>query len=124
VPTVISYNPTDREKFTWGAQKHGSEVVQGVKLLLDPNQPRPFYLPESTAKTDLKKLGKPAVDVAADFMRAMYEHAMSKIKSKYPIQYLETCQQEFVLTVPAVWSDKAKDTTLKACFSQPNSSRQ
>ena len=120
VPTVISYDPNNKEVFTWGAQKHGNDAVQGVKVLLDPDQPRPFYLPESTAKTDLKKLGKPAVDVAADFMGAIYKHAMSKIASNYPIQYVETCRQEFVLSVPAVWSDKAKDTTLKACLSPPN----
>jgi hypothetical protein len=81
--------------------------------LLDPNQGRPIYLPESTAKSDLRQLGKPAVDVAADFIGAMYQHAMLKIESKMPKEYLDMCQKKFVLTVPAVWSDKAKDATKK-----------
>jgi hypothetical protein len=72
-----------------------------------------MYLPESTAKSDIKRLGKPPVDVAADFIGAMYKHAMARIESRVPKEYLGICQKQFVLTVPAVWSDKAKDTTLK-----------
>ncbi|TVY51093.1 Heat shock 70 kDa protein 12B [Lachnellula cervina] len=112
VPTLISYD--GKGAFTWGGQKHKGDVVQGVKLLLDPDQPRPLYLPESTAKSDLKRLAKPPVEVAADFIKAMYQHAMMKIESQIPQEYLRMCQKEFVLSVPAVWSDKAKDTTLKA----------
>ena len=117
VPTVICYDPQDRRNFTWGGQRHKSEAVQGVKLLLDPDQSRPIYLPESTAKSDFRQLGKPAVDVAADFIGAMYRHAMSKIESKMPKEYLDMCQKKFVLTVPAVWSDKAKDATMKVVLS-------
>ncbi|CZT11384.1 related to hsp70 protein [Rhynchosporium agropyri] len=114
VPTIICYNNDDNSDFTWGAQKHKNDVVQGVKLLLDPHQTRPLYLPESTAKADLKRLGKPAVEVAADYMGAIFKHAMKKIETSIPSEYLQVCQKQFVLTVPAVWSDKAKDTTLKA----------
>ncbi|KAG4434043.1 hypothetical protein IFR05_010465 [Cadophora sp. M221] len=113
VPTVICYGGSSTKEATWGAQKHTGDVVQGLKLLLDPDQLRPLYLSESTAKTDLKRLGKPAVDVAADFISAIYKHAMKKIESSIPSAYLMMCQKEFVLTVPAVWSDRAKDTTLK-----------
>ena len=100
--------------FHRGAQKHKSDKIAGVKLLLDPDQPKPIYLPQSTAKADLKQLGKPAVDVAADYIEAVYKHAMTKIEAMVPHDYLAMCQKQFVLSVPAVWSDKAKDTTLKA----------
>lgn len=116
IPTVICYDPENQDGFTWGAQKHKTETVAGVKLLLDPDQPRPLYLPESTAKADLKRLGKPAVDVAADYIGAIYKHALEKIEAKVPAEYLLMCQKQFVLSVPAVWSDKAKDTTLKVCI--------
>ncbi|KAF2103534.1 hypothetical protein NA57DRAFT_53054 [Rhizodiscina lignyota] len=33
---------------------------------------------------------------------------------KVPKHYLETLAKQFVISVPAVWSDKAKDTTLRA----------
>ncbi|KAH9205472.1 Hsp70 family protein-like protein [Leptodontidium sp. 2 PMI_412] len=114
VPTVTCYGDSSTNNTTWGAQKHKGDIVQGLKLLLDPDQPWPLYLPESTAKTDLKCLGKPAVEVAADFLSAIYKNTMNKIESSIPMEYLMMCQKEFVLTVPAVWSDKAKDTTLKA----------
>jgi hypothetical protein len=110
---VICYDSDDKDSFTWGAQKHKSDTVAGVKLLLDPDQPRPLYLPESTTKADLKRLGKPAVDVAADYIGALYKHAMSEIEKKVPRDYVLMCQKQFVLSVPAVWSDKAKDTTMK-----------
>jgi hypothetical protein len=113
VPTIISYDEKDKKKFTWGEMKHKDGVVAGVKLLLDPDQPRPIYLPESTAKTDLRKLGKPAVEAVADFIGAMYKHAMAQIETQIPLDYLVLCQKKFILSVPAVWSDKAKDTTLK-----------
>ncbi|KAM3079042.1 hypothetical protein ACMFMF_003971 [Clarireedia jacksonii] len=114
IPTVICYDPDDKTQFTWGAQKHKTDTVAGVKLLLDPDQPRPLYLPESTAKADLKRLGKPAVEVAADYIGAIYKHALEKIEAKIPAEYMLMCQKQFVLSVPAVWSDKAKDTTLRA----------
>jgi hypothetical protein len=120
VPTLISYG--DNGDFAWGGQKHKSEIVQGVKLLLDPDQPRPIYLPEPIAKSDIKRLAKPPVDVGADFIRAMYQHAMAKIESQIPAGHLRMCQKKFVLLVPAVWSDKAKDITLLVLHTSSKSS--
>jgi molecular chaperone DnaK (HSP70) len=121
VPTVICYDPENKNSFTWGGMKHKESAVQGVKLLLDPDQPRPIYLPESTAKSDLKRLGKPPVDVAADFIGAVYKHALAKIEASVPLDYLLMCQKQFVLSVPAVWSDKAMNTTLMVCINEDSS---
>jgi hypothetical protein len=79
----------------------------------------PAYLPASSAKETLSHLGKPAVDVAGDFIGAIYRHAMSRIETAIPVEYLDICQKQFVLSVPAVWSDKAKDLTMKVRL--PNS---
>ncbi len=87
-------------------------AVQGVKLLLDPDQPKPLYLPAGNIKNDLRKLPKDPIDVASDFIGAIYKHALARIETSVPKDYLELCQKQFVLSVPAVWSDKAKD---KAC---------
>ncbi|KAF8861505.1 Hsp70 family protein-like protein [Acephala macrosclerotiorum] len=114
IPTVISYDPNDNTRFTWGTQKHNSDVLQGIKLLLDPDQPRPIYLPELNVKSDLQRIGKTALDITADYMGAIYKHAMYVIRSKVSVDYLDVCQKQFVLSVPAVWSDKAKDVTLQA----------
>ena len=86
--------------------------MEGVKLLLDPTQETPLYIPETKTAAELKKLGKPAVNVATDYISAIYEHALAKIAAKVPADYLQMCQKKFVVTVPAVWSDKAKSATL------------
>jgi hypothetical protein len=118
VPTLICYDPNNKKKFSWGGQVDWkSDSIQGVKLLLDPDQERPLYLPTGNIKSDLKKLPKAPVEVAADFIGAIYAHAISKIETVMPKDYLLICQKQFVLSVPAVWSDKAKDTTLRVWYS-------
>ena len=102
-----------RTPFAWGAQRHHHPRMEGTKLLLDPGQEMPVYVPVSNTAAQLRRLGKPAVEVAADCMAAIYMHAMSKIESKMPVDYLQMCRIKLVVSVPAVWSDKAKDTTIK-----------
>ncbi|RBA12608.1 hypothetical protein FPRO05_04058 [Fusarium proliferatum] len=115
VPTAILYDPRDSRNFKWGGQlTWRDDHVQGVKLLLDPKQTRPSYLPSSSANREKRRLPKDVVDVVADFMKAMYEHALEQIASKVPRDYLDLCEKSFVLTVPAVWSDKAKEKTIQA----------
>ena len=110
---MISYDPDNKHAFTWGAQRHKHAKIEGIKLLLDPEQETPIYLPASNTAAELRKLGKPAVEVATDYINSVYKHAMNKIESKWPADYLSMCQKKFVVSVPAVWSDKAKDTTMK-----------
>ncbi|EXM19166.1 hypothetical protein RAB80_011500 [Fusarium oxysporum f. sp. vasinfectum] len=115
VPTAVAYDPEDNSSFKWGGQlTWRDDHVQGVKLLLDPDQTKPSYLPSNNIKSELKKLPKDAVDVAADFIGAIYRHSILKIESRVPRDYLALCQRSFVLSVPAVWSDKAKERTLQA----------
>ncbi|KAG5812763.1 hypothetical protein H9Q74_004114 [Fusarium xylarioides] len=115
VPTAIAYDPDDSSEFKWGGQLSWREDhVQGVKLLLDPKQTRPPYLPSTNVKSEMKRLPKSAVDVAADFIGAMYSHALERIGSRVPRDYLDLCEKTFVLSVPAVWSDHAKESTIQA----------
>lgn len=115
VPTLILYDEKDPSKFKWGGQVDWRDpAVHGVKLLLDPDQPKPAYLPIASLKDDIKRLPKDPVNVAADFLGAIYKHALTKIESAGVRDYFNFCEKEFILSVPAVWSDKAKDLTLKA----------
>lgn len=83
-----------------------------MKLLLDPGQETPLYIPEANTAAELKKLGKPATDVVTDYITAIYRHALNRIETKIPAEYLKMCQKKFVVTVPAVWSAKAMNATL------------
>jgi hypothetical protein len=113
VPTLIKYE--DPTAFKWGYEldRTTKERIEGIKLLLDPDQPKPLYVPPVNAQAELKKLGKPAIDVATDYIQAIYQHALRKIEGKYPKSYLDMLDKQFVLSVPAVWSDKAKTATLR-----------
>lgn len=114
VPTLVLYDEQDPTKFKWGGQLDWRDsAVHGVKLLLDPDQPKPVYLPTSSLKKDRKALPKDPVDVAADFIGAIYNHALAAIESSSVRDYFNLCEKDFILSVPAVWSDKAKDLTLK-----------
>lgn len=110
---MISYDPTDKNSFTWGAQQHKNARIEGVKLLLDPDHETPIYLPASNTAAELKRLSKPAFEVAADYISKIYQYAMAVIETKMPSEYLQMCQKKFVISVPALWSDKAKNQTLK-----------
>ncbi|KAF7864103.1 hypothetical protein EAF04_007068 [Stromatinia cepivora] len=112
-PTIVSYGKYNG-KFSWGEMASRVHAIRGIKLLLDPTQDMPSYVPASTLKSDLKHSGRLAVDVAADYLRAMYEHALERLEVALLHDYVQYCEKEFVLSVPAVWSDKAKDLTLQA----------
>jgi hypothetical protein len=91
-----------------------ADNIVGVKLLLDPSQEKPLYLPTGNIKSDLKKLPKTPLLVAADFIGAIYQYSLSEISKEVPKSYMDLCQKQFVLSVPAVWSDAAKSATLQA----------
>ena len=112
-PSTIKYS--DSNTFQWGYELDRTleEKIEGIKLLLDPDQEKPLYVPPSNTEAELKKLGKPAMDVATDYIGAIYQHSMRKIEGKYPKNFLELLEKQFILSVPAIWSDKAKDATLK-----------
>lgn len=82
-------------------------------MLLDPDQANPSYLPMASMEKARLALPKEPVDVAADFIGAIYKHALTIIEAAGVRDYFKYCSKDFVLTVPAVWSDKAMDLTLK-----------
>ncbi|KAL9053629.1 MAG: hypothetical protein Q9162_004657 [Coniocarpon cinnabarinum] len=113
VPTLISYDPENPGSFTWGAQEHAGITVEHFKLLLGEDQGKPSYATGRHSAANLKRLGKSVEEVTRDYMKALYDHALSNIASRYPSGYVNGFQKKFILTVPAVWSDHAKDATLK-----------
>lgn len=103
--------------FQWGYELDRTlkDKIVGMKLLLDPSQERPLFDSAGAAatKAELKKIGKPPVEIASDYISAIYKHAMEVLEGKLPKEYLSGLEKQFVISVPAVWSDKAKDSTIK-----------
>lgn len=85
--------------FKWGASvaELDSGII-GIKLLLDPEQERPTYLPSTNAQRDIRMLPKQPVEIAADFMGAIYKHALDEISKTVPKAYMDLCSKEFVLS--------------------------
>jgi hypothetical protein len=117
IPTQINYDPNDKTKFSWGASvdRMSSNIV-GVKLLLDPSQERPLYLPTGNAKRDLKKLPKTPVEIAADFIGAIYQHALTEIAKEVPESYMSICQKVFVLSGKEPIKNQDQEDPANTCF--------
>ncbi|KAK7946742.1 Hsp70 family protein [Apiospora aurea] len=112
VPTIISYNgPTD---FKWGYQvKPTDKSTVGIKLLLDPDQDKPSYLPGSGKKTALRNLPKPAVDIAADYIGAVYKHALEQIRTSSVGNFFDTCEREAFLLSPLCGRTKPRTSRFR-----------
>ena len=77
VLTLIQHDDAPGTKISWGYELfHSTSVnkLEGIKLLLDLDHPKPIYVPPSNTKAELKCLGKPAVEVAANYVSALYKH--------------------------------------------------
>ncbi|KAI9738107.1 MAG: hypothetical protein M1818_005535 [Claussenomyces sp. TS43310] len=115
VPTVMKYETTKEEpSFRWGFQVSPLvDGIRGLKLLLDEDQ-KDRYGPSLLSKNILMAIRKDAVDVASDYLRELFRVVQKVQVRRLGEAYVKSAKFRIVLTVPAVWSDKAKDATLKA----------
>ncbi|KAL8947714.1 MAG: hypothetical protein Q9222_006038 [Ikaeria aurantiellina] len=118
VPTEVQYTTESKRGFKWGFQiPLDTQRHQIFKLDLCPEHTTNFSelardFPDDRAAPP--EYGKTAEDLAADFLLALREHATAALKqcmggstgSSLPIQW--------VLTVPAIWSDSAQAKMRKA----------
>lgn len=94
--------------------QRSEDCIKGLKLMFDPGQRRPYRSDHDALEAS--KLPKDVKSVAADYMKALYRHAWKIVTSntlspEFIDQYYK---KRYVLTVPAVWSDKAKQLTQEA----------
>lgn len=57
--------------------------------------------------------GKDTVDIVADYLTRLRDHVWRELRNTY-MSTFDVLAKELVITVPAVWSERAKDQTLKA----------
>lgn len=58
--------------------------------------------------------GKSARDVCADYLREIYRDILAHLNKKLGENVVDMLQMEFWFTVPAIWSDRAKEDTMAA----------
>ncbi|SCO82250.1 related to hsp70 protein [Fusarium oxysporum] len=112
VPTRIRYNG---DKIEWGfsvpvnAPQH--EVVDWFKLDLDPSTQAVGYNPS----TEGARSGRNVDELVTDFISQLVDHLMYTLREKLGSGLVDSSPLQFVITVPAIWSDLAKEKTKKAC---------
>ncbi|KAK7514991.1 hypothetical protein IWZ03DRAFT_443731 [Phyllosticta citriasiana] len=122
VPTRIAY-ASENSGFSsdkWGFAVPSSSVsYTWTKLLLDSNASLTEY--DDPSLRDLFGEGmmrlprhKKAKQVCADYLKALYEHMVQTLCKRFGDGVYETMPIDLWLTVPAIWSDAAKDATRSA----------
>lgn len=129
-PSQIAYaseNPGLRGD-VWGYQVKPEHVsCSWTKLLLDKNALKtqfdgpalldyndPAHL-DSVANGLMRvPQGKTASRVVQDYLRALHDTLMGSVRARLGEDILRVTPMEFWVTIPAIWSDEAKQATLTA----------
>ncbi|KAI7459930.1 actin-like ATPase domain-containing protein [Hortaea werneckii] len=99
----------------WGYQIRSDEQrLRCLKLLLDPAQTLPGYVSLDGIQQQLTATQKNVGTVVADYLKSLFDHTREILNRRYGEFFVATTKLQVVLTVPAVWSDKAQDATVKA----------
>ncbi|KAE8370730.1 actin-like ATPase domain-containing protein [Aspergillus caelatus] len=121
-PSRIAY-ASDNPRISlqrWGYQvEPGMVAYSWTKLLLDQGTPLSDYDDsslENASQAGIMRVpeGKTAVDVVSDYLSEIYKHILKAISKHITEQELHVTPIEFWFTVPAIWSDKARDATRTA----------
>lgn len=112
VPTKLRYNGDDVE---WGFSipitAPQDEVIEWFKLDLDPS----LQAMGQAVGADGARGGRNVDKLVTDYISALGDHLMYTLREKLGDSIVKSTPLEFVVTVPAIWSDLAKDRTKKAC---------
>jgi hypothetical protein len=103
------------KQIRWGFMFKPEEPrLRCIKLFLDKNQRLPHFVSPLDTAAQLRQYGKTVMDAVSDYLTEIYKHTMDTLTKRYGESFMAQTKVEFVLTVPAVWSDSAKNATLQA----------
>jgi hypothetical protein len=123
---LIKYTSRESCDYTWGYHVDPAEpgAIRGIKLSLDPGK-RDSYMGsrspidtstniivQSLYNTERAHLDKGTIEIVSDYIGAAYKSALSQLRGQYMEGYVDKVKKEFTLTVPAIWSEEAKTSTL------------
>lgn len=119
VPSAISYDVTGKVK-NWGYEVTETEnSFRWFKIMLEEApQARPEYAKaiekiRGDNQSLLEETHKTLEDVVVDYLRALWDYTREDIRKRIDNKSWEKTAL-VVLTVPAVWSDSAKEKTREA----------
>lgn len=99
----------------WGFQLGPQDArIRCIKLFLDRTQKLPHFVSPIDTAAQLRRCDRTVMDAVTDYLHEIYKHTMDTLTRRYGETFMAQTRVEFVLTVPAVWSDAAKHATLLA----------
>ena len=122
VPTTVAYLDGPENPPVWGfaiPPEADAKTLRWLKLLLEPDfswsaspLSKELVDPSPTNKL-LADLGITALQAATDFLKLFWAHVEQQIISEHSKATYDSALKSVVLTVPAVWSDAAKQNTFQ-----------
>ncbi|KAH8176061.1 hsp70 protein [Sarocladium implicatum] len=117
-PTKLSYDK-DHNIIGWGYDiPPNADAISWFKLLLLKDEDVPSDVAASEhfkqARAAQKKLGKTSVELASDYLRKLWEHALASIQTAVGEDLMECCDFRVTITVPAIWPPYAHERVLQA----------
>lgn len=107
--------PPPKRSVRWGFQfKPEEQRLRCIKLFLDRNQKLPHFVSPLETAAQLRRSDATVMDAVSDYLTKIFEHTIETLTRRYGESFMSSTKVEFVLTVPAVWSDAAKNATLQA----------
>ena len=105
-----------------GSGSSGSSSSSGLESLfgrLGTAELSSTFMPPSVTPAQrtagmLQKANLTPVTVVTDFLKAVRETALASIEGAYGSEWTRSTRKEYVLTVPAIWSDAAKSLMVQA----------
>jgi molecular chaperone DnaK (HSP70) len=124
-PSILAYDNEFTHVLAWGSsvtENHKNRFAHFKLLLHRPSSSDANASVDSLAwevqATSLHSSslprGKTALDVSADYFRCLYQYVQTVLQNTYGEKFLSTQQLSYVVTVPALWSDRSKALTLRA----------
>lgn len=90
-------------------------LVGGLSLMaVVADATAPMETPERKTALQLEDLHMQPVTVVADFLRSVREITIASMERTYEVQWVRRSKVEYILTVPAIWTDTAKSHVIKA----------
>jgi len=85
-----------------------------IKLFLDGGQKLPDFLSYKDLAVELHKHSRSVESAIADYLQCVRQHVIATLTLRWSAGFMRSTKIEWVMTVPAIWTDRAKDSTLQA----------
>lgn len=109
VPSKIYYN--EAGEVSWGFKvPANAEPIEWFKLLLLDDEDLSTHLQNSSqlsaARQALERLGKSAIEVVGEYLKALWDYALEQIYDAKGKAFIDGMPIRVVLTVPSIWADR------------------